>query len=142
MLKKTINYKDYNGGTRVEDFYFNLSEAELTEMELGVTGGLSEMLSEIIKTKDTPTLIKIFKDLILKSYGKKSLDGRQFIKNEALREEFSQTEAYSVLFMELVTDEQAAADFVNGIIPAELKKRVGELGGPAAIIDMPTTPAE
>lgn len=118
MIKKTITYTDYNGVERTEDFYFNLTKAEITEMEMSTTGGMSEMVKRIIAAQDTPTLIKIFKDLILKSYGEKDIDGRRFIKSEELSTAFSQTEAYSQLFMELATNAEAAADFVNGIIPS------------------------
>lgn len=120
MLTKTITYNDYNGVERTEDYLFNLSKAELMEMELSIAGGLSETIDKIIKTKDTPALVKIFKELLLKSYGVKSPDGKRFIKTDELREEFAQTEAYSQLFMELATNAEAAAAFVNGIIPADL----------------------
>lgn len=120
MLKKTITYTDYNGTERTEDFYFNLTKAEITEMELSVNGGLSEMIQGIISAQDTPSLIKIFKDLILRAYGVKSPDGKRFIKNDDIKTEFSQTEAYSQLFMELATDSDAASTFVNGIVPSEL----------------------
>ena len=120
MLTKTITYNDYNGVERTEDYLFNLSKAELMEMELSIAGGLSETIDKIIKTKDTPALVKIFKKLLLNSYGVKSPDGKRFIKTDELREEFAQTEAYSQLFMELATNAEAAAAFVNGIIPADL----------------------
>ena len=117
MLKKTITYVDYNGVERTDDCYFNLSKAEITEMEMSTAGGLAEMIQNIIKAQDAPAIIKIFKDLILKAYGEKSPDGKRFIKSKELSTAFSQTEAYSILFMELATDADAAADFVNGIIP-------------------------
>lgn len=122
MLKKTISYVDYNGTKRTEDFYFNLTKAEISEMELEIPGGMSEMLKRITAAQDTPTLVKIFKDLILRSYGVKSDDGRRFIKSQQLKEEFSQTEAYSELFMELATNADAASAFINGIIPADVAK--------------------
>lgn len=90
MLKKTISYVDYNGTKRTEDFYFNLTKAEISEMELEIPGGMSEMLKRITAAQDTPTLVKIFKDLILRSYGVKSDDGRRFVKSQQLKEEFSQ----------------------------------------------------
>lgn len=117
MLKKTMTYVDFNGNERTEDYYFHLSNAELMEMEMSTTGGLTEMIRRIVAEQDAPAIVKTFKDLILKAYGKKSDDGKRFIKNDALREEFSQTEAYSQLFMELATNAEAAAAFVNGIIP-------------------------
>ena len=100
MLKKTINYTDYNGSEREEDHYFNLSKAEIMEMELSTAGGLSGMIQDIVKTQDGPAIMKIFKDIILKSYGKKSPDGKRFEKSEEISKAFEQTEAYSVLFME------------------------------------------
>ena len=117
MLKKTITYNDYNGGTLTEDFYFNLNEAEVTEMELSTAGGLAEMINRLVAAQDQPAIIKIFKELILKAYGEKSPDGKRFIKSEELSTAFSQTEAYSVLFMELARNADAAAKFVNGIVP-------------------------
>lgn len=117
MLKKTIEYIDYNGTTRSEDFYFNITKAEVMEMEMSVNGGLTEMINKIISTQDAPAIIKIFKDLILKSYGEKSLDGKRFEKSEELSLAFSQTEAFSQLFMELATDAEAASKFVNAVIP-------------------------
>ena len=118
MLKKTVNYHDYNAVERTEDFYFNLSKAELLEMELGTSGGLAEMIRKIVAAQDAPAIIKVFKELVLKAYGEKSADGKRFIKSEELSEAFSQTEAYSQIFMELATDDNKAAEFVNGIVPA------------------------
>lgn len=124
MLKKTITYTDYNGQERVEVFHFNLNSVELTEMELSNDGGYSEKLKEIVDANDGPGIIKVFKELILKSYGEKSEDGKRFIKSEKLSEAFSQTEAYSELFMELATDADAGTAFVNGIIPANLESKI------------------
>ena len=118
MLKKTITYQDYNGVERTEDFYFNLTKAEIMEMEMSTTGGLAEMIQRIVAAQDAPAIIKIFKDLVLKAFGEKSPDGKRFIKTEEGALAFSQTEAYSNLFMELATDADAAAAFVNGIVPA------------------------
>lgn len=128
MLKKTITYPDYNGGTRTEDFWFNLTEAEITDLQLGVHGGFTAMVQKAMSTQDTPTLIKIFKDMIQMSYGEKSADGRRFVKVDRdgyrLVNDFIQTEAYSILYMELATNDKAAADFVNGVIPAEMAEKV------------------
>lgn len=121
MLKKTIEYTDYNDVKRKEDFYFNFTKAEIMEMELSTTGGLAEMIQKIIDTQDTPQIIKLFKDLVLKAYGEKSADGKRFIKNDDIRDGFAQTEAYSELFMELATDANAAASFVNTIVPKDLE---------------------
>ena len=133
MLKKTITYVDYEGVERTEDFYFNLNKAEVMEMQLSTDGTLTKFIQKIIAEKNVPKLVEIFKQLILKSYGEKSLDGKRFIKNDKLLEEFTQTEAYSNLFMELSTNADAAAAFVNGIIPKDLvelaAKEQGNVGG-------------
>jgi hypothetical protein len=121
MLKKTIKYVDYNGVERTEDFYFNLSKAEVAEMELSVDGGLSHMLEGIINSKDNKQIISLFKEMILKSYGEKSSDGKRFVKSKELSEAFSQTEAYSELFISLALNEEEAANFVKGILPADLE---------------------
>lgn len=117
MYIKSITYTDYDGEERTENFYFNLNKAEIAEMQLSSTGGLDQMIKDIIAAKDNAKLVQLFKGLVLKAYGVKSLDGRRFIKSDELREEFSQTEAYSELFMELVSDAEAAADFINKITP-------------------------
>lgn len=117
MLKKTIKYIDYDGNERTEDFYFNLTKAEITEMELSHDGGLVKLIEKIVAEQDSKRIIEIFKDLILRSYGEKSPDGKRFIKSQDLREAFAQTEAYSDLFMELASDADSAAAFVNGIVP-------------------------
>ena len=119
MLKKTITYIDYNGTERKEDFYFNLSKAEIMEMEMGTTGGMVEMINRIVAAQDAPAIIDVFKKMILTAYGEKSADGKRFIKSKEISEAFSQTEAYSQLFMELATDADAASKFVNGIVPAQ-----------------------
>ena len=126
MLKKTMTYTDYDGNQRTEDFYFNLSKAEVAEMEMSTAGGLDKMINRIIAEQDGKRIIELFKDLVLRAYGKKSDDGKRFIKTKELSEEFSQTEAYSDLFMELATDAEAAAAFVNGIVPdmSDLAKKV------------------
>lgn len=124
MLTKTITYTDYNGNSRTEDFFFNLSKAELVELESSASGGLSKMLEDLVKSNDNRMIIDVFKTIILKAYGKKSEDGRRFIKSQEVREEFEQTEAYSELFMELASDSNAAAAFVNGIIPTDLAAKL------------------
>lgn len=126
MLKKTITYTDYNGNERTEDFYFNLTKAEIMEMEMSTNGGLAEMIKRIVAAQDAPAIIKIFKEIILKAYGEKSPDGKKFIKSEELSNSFAQTEAYSQLFMELATNADAAADFVNGITP-KIDNKVAQL---------------
>ena len=128
MLKKSITYTDYNGTERTEDFYFNMTRAELMEMELGTTGGMTEMIQKIVAAQDAPAIIKIFKDLVLKAYGEKSADGKRFIKSDEISTAFAQTEAYSQLFMELATDADKAAEFVNGIVPSDVAKQAAAQG--------------
>lgn len=123
MYKKTMTYTDYNGVERKEDFYFNLTKAEIMEMEMTTTGGMAEMIQRIVDAQDAPAIIKIFKDLVLKAYGEKSADGKRFIKSQELSEAFAQTEAYSQLFMELATDAKAASEFVNAIVPADIAQQ-------------------
>lgn len=118
MLKKTIKYTDYNGNEREEDFYFNLSKAELMEMELGTTGGMTELIKKIVNEQDNAKIMKLFKEILLKSYGEKSLDGKRFVKSEELSKEFEQTEAYSELLVELISGgEETISAFINSIIP-------------------------
>lgn len=139
MITKTVKYTDYNGVEREEKFLFNLSKAELMEMEMGTKGGLTEMIQKIIETQDQPSIIKIFKELVLKAYGEKSADGKRFVKTDEngrpLSIAFSETEAYSNIFMELATDADAAAKFVNGIIPADLASE-NQNGKSGAVVPM------
>lgn len=136
MLKKTIKYTDYNGTEREEDFYFNLSRAEVMEMELSTSGGMDKLIERITNEQDSAKIIAIFKDIILKSVGKKSLDGRRFEKSQEIRDDFAQTEAYSELFMELGTNDVAAADFIKGILPAteEMEKSLATVQNDSKVV--------
>lgn len=118
MLKKTISFTDYNGNERTEDFFFNLSTAEVTEMELTINGGLTAAVKRALETKDIPMLMGLFKDLIFRSYGEKDADGRRFKKSPEMSKAFSETEAYVKLFMELATDEKAGEEFARNVLPA------------------------
>ena len=124
MLKKTITYEDYDGTVLTEDFYFHLSKAELVELEVAQKGGLAEKMKQIVESEDGAKIIATFKEIILTSYGIRSEDGKRFIKSEDIRNQFAQTQAYSALFMELSTDANAAAEFIEGIIPAGLAKEI------------------
>jgi hypothetical protein len=124
MLKKTIKYTDYNGTERTEDHYFNLTKSEIMKMEMSTTGGMAEMINRIVAAEDAPAIIAVFEDLIARSYGVKTVDGKGFDKNPKHFEAFKQTLAYDELFMELATDDKAAAAFVNGIIPAEMRNQL------------------
>ena len=127
MLKKTVTYTDYNGNERTEDIYFNLNKAELMEMEMSVNGGLTTMIKRISSAQDAPSIMKVFKDILMKSYGIKSDDGRRFIKSEEISTAFSQTEAYSIIFMELITDADASSKFIEGIIPPDAAKELAKM---------------
>ena len=122
MIKKTMTYTDFNGVERKEDFYFNLTKAEVLKMEMGVKGGLAEQIKRIVDTKDQPAIIEIFEDLIQKAYGVKTPDGRGFLKRPEDLEAFISTQAYSDLYMELATDDKKAAEFINGIVPPDLSQ--------------------
>jgi hypothetical protein len=130
VLKKTITYTDFNGEEVKEDFFFHLSKAELVELEMGHDGGLSAAMERIVATDDRAAIISEFKKIILNSYGKKSMDGKRFIKNATMREEFESSEAYSTLFMELVTVTDSAIEFMNGIIPADMAVEAAEVVAP------------
>ena len=141
MLKKLIKYTDYNGKERQENFYFYLNKAELMEMELGTVGGMQNLIQLIIDKQDIPEIIKAFKMIILKSYGEKSADGVRFVKSEELSRAFSQTEAYSNLYMELISNADAAAQFINGIVPEDLARaREDKEESDAAVAEAKTEP--
>lgn len=129
MLTKKIKFEDWDGNPREETWYFNLSEAEITEWELSESGGLSKMIERISETQDVPALIALYKDLILRTVGKKDADGRRFRKSDEIRQEFMETGAYSALYMELATEADAGAKFVNGLISDKLRAAVAENGG-------------
>jgi hypothetical protein len=122
MLKKTITYKDFNGVEHTEDFYFNLTNAEIVEMEISenLKGGFGDMIKAIVASQDGRQIVPLFKEIILKAYGVRSSDGRTFKKSQELRDEFAATGAFSVLFVELATQADAATVFINGIAPADL----------------------
>ena len=128
MYKYTATYTDYDGVERTEDFLFNLSEAEIVEMEYGVTGGMQRMLEQIVAAKDTKRIMDVFKDLIKRAYGVKSPDGRRFEKDEKLSKEFTEAPVYSDMFMKFARDADAAAEFVNKIIPQSVAAEVAKQG--------------
>ena len=117
MIKKTITYTDYDGNERTEDFYFNLTQTEILELEVSDNAGMEKTIQRIIDEKDMKRLVAIFKDVIMKSYGKKSVDGRRFEKSKELLDDFMQTEAFSQLFIELATNADKASEFINGVVP-------------------------
>lgn len=138
MLKKTITYEDWNGETRTEDFYFNLTRTELIEMETGMVPGrsLTEVLQTLISDRDMGTIVQTIKEIVLKAYGEKSSDGKRFVKNQDVRDSFEQNPAYDILYMELAQDAEKAADFLNGIMPSQVTETLGENPKEALLVKM------
>ena len=124
MYKITETYTDYDDNQRTEDFYFNYSEAELTDLQFSVSGGLAGMIDKIIKTNDMPKLVELFRELIQKAYGEKSNDGRRFMKSPELTKEFTETVAYSQIYMRLANDSKAAQEFINNVVPKSMKDKM------------------
>lgn len=120
MYCKTITFTDYDGNKHTEDYYFNLSKAELLEMEMERDGGMVEYLNTIVEAENPKEVINVFKELIRRSIGKKSSDGKRFMKNQEITDNFMASEAYSELFMELITNAEESANFVNRIMPQDL----------------------
>lgn len=124
MYAIPVTYTDYNDVERSEKFYFNLTQAEIAEMELSTTGGFAESIQKIVDAKDTAEIIKVFKKLVLSAYGIKTEDGRGFRKSAMIRDEFECSAAYSEIFMKLATDADAASAFIKGIVPASVAKEL------------------
>ena len=130
MIKKTVTYTDFNGNERTEDFYFNLTQVELAELDLGVSGvsgGLLGLLKKIVREKDQRQIVEYFKKIVLMAYGEKSVDGRRFVKSDEIRNGFAPTEAYSKIFMELAGNADEASKFINGIMPKEIAEEAKKL---------------
>ena len=126
MLKKVITFTDYNGEQRTGNYYFNLSKAELLEMQFTTVGGMQRLLEDISESHDNKRTFEMFKSIIMKAYGEKSPDGVRFIKSPELSEAFVQSEAYTELILEFFQDGQKAADFINGIIPSDLAAEIAK----------------
>jgi hypothetical protein len=140
MLKKTITYEDFNGDMVTEDHHFHLSKADLVELEMSRPGGLSAYLQNIVNSEDGVMIMKEFKELLLKSYGIRTPDGKRFLKNDEIRDGFASSEAYSAVFMELIMDAEAASAFVNGIVPSSLNADMAKLEAKKATVEAPPTP--
>lgn len=140
MLKHEITYEDFNGDKVTETLYFNLSQTEIIDMNLRYQGGLQGLIERITETQDLRTLVEIFKDLLLMSYGVKSEDGKRFVKNDELREQFTQTPAYDLMFMDLATNDDFAAKFITGIVPKDFVKKMEELEKAGKIQNVPLPP--
>jgi hypothetical protein len=140
MLKREITFTNFDGEKVTETHFFHLSKTELVEMEVETNEGFQARMAKIIASKNNKDLIKEFKQIILMSYGEKSEDGKRFIKNDELRDNFSQTGAYDQLFIELATDDKAAAEFIIGVVPKDLAEEALKSGEmPIARVDQKTT---
>lgn len=129
MLKKTMTYEDYNGETVTEDFYFALSKAELIELEItSGEGGYSGLLKKIIESNDNVAMLGTFKDIIAMSVGRRSDDGKRFIKSDEIMRDFQQSPAYDQLLLSFYTNENAAVEFVTGIVPGDMAEAVKQGG--------------
>lgn len=126
MLKKTITWTDFDGNERTEDFYFNLTKAELTNMFNSVNGGLEKYLTRILAAQDGPAIMNAVRDIIKAAYGEKSPDGRKFMKSEEIFKDFEATEAYSEFFMGLIDSEDATLEFVIGVLPQDMQASIRE----------------
>lgn len=140
MLKRSIKYEDFNGNEVTEDFYFNISKPELIDLEVEHAEGFKEMIEKIIATNDRKGLIEQFKKIVLLAYGEKSDDGKRFVKNEWIREAFSQTPAYETLFMELATNDGAAVEFLTGVLPRDLRGEMDKIKSAPPTGPVPPTP--
>lgn len=124
MIKKTIEYTDFNNDVRIEDFYFNLTKDELVQLGVKYPGGLEKKINDLIKTDDAQEVYDIFRTIVLESYGEKSDDGKRFIKSKEMATAFSQTNAFSELIMELISDSEYGAKFIEGLLPEDILSAV------------------
>lgn len=127
MLRKEVKYKDFDGNDRKDVLWFHLNEVEITEMDLETSGGLVKYMESIIDTNDVNQLIAIFKDLLIRSYGERSMDGKHFYKDDKIRNEFVSSAAYPVLYMELASDANKAVEFINGIVPSNIREQMAKI---------------
>lgn len=127
MLRKEVKYKDFDGNDRKDVLWFHLNEVEITEMDLETSGGLVKYMESIIDTNDANQLITIFKDLLIRSYGERSMDGKHFYKDDKIRNEFVSSAAYPVLYMEMVSDADKAVEFINGIVPSNIREQMAKI---------------
>lgn len=138
MLKKTVEYEDFDGNKVVEDLYFHLSKAELSEMELSHDGeGLSDYLQKILENMDKAGIVQAYKDLLGKAVGRRHEDGRRFEKSPEITSTFFQTGAYDAVFMELFTDVNAASTFFRAVLPADLREKIEEETARTTVVDLP-----
>jgi hypothetical protein len=131
MIKQTVTYKDFNDEDQTEDLYFHLSKSELIELELGMEGGLGAYLQKMVQSQQPSKILAAFKKIISAAYGERSLDGKRFVKDEAITRAFLASPAYDAMFMRLVTSEEAVTEFILGVVPKDL---IEEAGGPDKLL--------
>lgn len=145
MYKKNITYTDFNGDERTDAFYFNLSDAEILDLQVSYGGDMSRIMSNMLEKHDAKGLLGIITDLILTSYGEKSNDGKRFMKNQEIRDGFVTTDAYSKLVLDLLNDEKEFEKFMTNVIPSAKrealtdiirKREQGETEEPENVVDM------
>lgn len=127
MIKKTVTYKDLNGKERTETFYFHYFESEIMDMEMSEEGGLAERIQRIIDAKDQASLLKVIKKFVIDAYGVKSDDGRRFNKSQEVKDAFVECPAYSKIYMELLTNDELAAEFVNKVVPEDMAAQLAAI---------------
>ncbi len=119
MFEKQIEFTDFFGNKKVEKRYFNLSEAEILDAQFDSKGDFSMLIQGIANTKDQDTLGKLFKEIILRSYGEPSADGVYFNKSKEIRDRFENSALYNALYMELLFNADKASEFINKVIPVD-----------------------
>jgi len=126
MYKEEITYVDYDNVERTETFYFNFTKSELTEFETSIPGGMANRLATINAAKDMPEMMKFFKQIIMKSYGEKSPDGRRLMKgeNDELAKAFAETPAYDILFQKIFMSDGYMVEFLTNIMPPDIAEQM------------------
>ena len=142
MLKRSVNYTNFDGEAKNKTFYFNLTKTELLELDGSAEGGLAASLQRIVDSQEGASLIAEFKKIILLAYGERSDDGDRFVKSDDIREAFSQTAAFDALFMELAQDDKKASDFILGLMPAELTSQMQDEINKSRPVPTPNVPAQ
>lgn len=124
MFRKVVAYTDFLGNEREKTLYFHLTEAEVLQWEGMLSGTLSEKIQQIQQSKNLDETIKVFTEIIDKAYGDLTPDGEYFYKSPEILAKFKATQAYSKFYMELATNDEVGAAFINEIFPAEMMERL------------------
>lgn len=121
MLKRAVNYTDYDGNPATLVCYFHLNKFEWLELETYTRGGLIENLENALETNNAKKTIDLLKKIILRAYGEKNPETGVFEKDDDRAVRFSKTEAFSELFYDLAYDEEKSKEFFLGLIPPEVR---------------------